>query len=87
MSPDSLALGEHLAYRATVDAPPPDYTSPVLVYLDEEPNTEGEIAQIGGLFTEEEAQKLLQRLNAEGRTAYINMVPIHQRAADHEYDR
>jgi hypothetical protein len=85
--PRPLALGEHLAYRATVDAPPPDYTSPVLVYLVEESNEEGEIAQIGGFFTDDEAQKLLQRLTAEGRTAYINMVPIHQRAADYDYDR
>jgi cell division protein FtsN len=70
-----------------VTTPPPDYLPPVLVYLVEEPAEVGYLNQVGGFFTEEEAEKLLQRLTAEGRQARINMVSIHQRAQDYEYDR
>ena len=70
-----------------MDGPPPGYESPVLVYLVEEPNEAGEIAQVGGFFDEAEAEKLKARLAAEGRTAHINLVPVHRRWADYEYDR
>jgi hypothetical protein len=68
-------------------SPPPDYTPPVAVYLVEERNEAGEIGQVAGFFGEAEAEKLLERLTSEGRRAYINVVPIHQRAADYEFDR
>jgi hypothetical protein len=68
-------------------APPEDYTPPVPVYLVEEANTAGEIGQVGGFFSEGEAPELLRRLLAEGRDAYINVVAVHQRAVDYEYDR
>ena len=67
--------------------PPPDYTPPVVVYLVEEPNQAREIAQVGGFFSEGEAEQLVERLSAEGRRAWINQVAIHQRVADYEYDR
>jgi hypothetical protein len=72
-----------------VDTPPPGYKPPILVYLVEETDQTGEklFGQIGGFFTEEEAATLLKRLTDEGRYAHINMVAIHQRAVDYEYDR
>jgi hypothetical protein len=70
-----------------METPPPDYTPPVEVYLVEERNEAGEIGQIAGFFIEGEAEKLLERLTREGRRAYVNVVPIHQRAADYEFDR
>jgi hypothetical protein len=69
-----------------MDAPPPGYTDPIIVYLVETKET-GECAQIGGFLSEEEANMLLERLLGEGRDAYINMVPIHRRVVDYEYDR
>lgn len=65
----------------------PGYTPPVMVYLVEEKNEAGEVGQFGGFFSEEEADRLLQRLAAEGRNVYINSVPIHQRTEDYEHDR
>jgi hypothetical protein len=70
-----------------VDAKPPEYTPPVPVYLVEEANEAGEFAQVGGFFTKDEANSLVGRLTAEGRQAHINVVPIHRRAVDYEYDR
>jgi hypothetical protein len=70
-----------------VSTPPPDYTPPVTVYLVEEADEAGDFSQIGGFFAEEEAMKLLQRLTREGRQPRINMVLIHYRAEDYEYDR
>jgi hypothetical protein len=57
------------------------------VYLVEESNDAGETAQIGGFFEEAEAEKLKARLAAEGRTVCVNLVPIHRRWVDYEYDR
>ncbi len=74
-------------FGVATESPPPGYTPPATVYLVEEANEAGEVAQIGGFFSEGEANRLLQRLAAEGRNAYINDVPIHQRAEDYEYDR
>jgi hypothetical protein len=70
-----------------MNSPPSGYESPVLVYLVEEPHVIGEIAQVGGFFDETEAEKLQARLAAEGRTTHVNLVPIHRRLADYEYDR
>jgi hypothetical protein len=70
-----------------VETPPPDYKAPVLVYLVEEANTAGEIGQLGGFLNESEANELRQRLEAEGRAVRVNLVPIHHRIEDWEYDR
>ena len=70
-----------------MDSSPSGYEPPVPVYLVEEPNEAGETAQVGGFFDEAEAEKLKARLAAEGRTVHVNVVPIHRRWADYEYDR
>jgi hypothetical protein len=76
-----------------VDTPPKDYTPPVLVYLVEytdDPGGDDDAPwkQLGGFFAEREAEKLLERLTAEGwQHVRINMAAIHQRAVDYEYDR
>jgi hypothetical protein len=71
----------------SLETPPPDYTPPVDVWLVEEANEAGEFAQVGGFFSEDEAQTLVRRLAGEGRSARINIVPVHRRAVDYEYDR
>jgi hypothetical protein len=42
--------------------------------------------QIGGCFSEQEAEKCLAQWSAEGGHAQINMVPIHRRIEDWQYD-
>jgi hypothetical protein len=60
----------------------------LLVYLVEERHpTSGDVAQIGGFLDEEEAAKLVARLASEGRRSSVNMVAIHRRWVDYEYDR
>jgi hypothetical protein len=70
-----------------MNTPPPDYTPPVAVYLVEEPNEAGEVSQVAGFFIEGEAEMVLARLTREGRRAHINVVPIHQKVQDYEFDR
>jgi hypothetical protein len=70
-----------------VETPSPDYKAPVLIYLVEEANSAGEIGQLGGFLSESEANELRQRFEAEGREVRVNMVPIHHRIEDWEYDR
>jgi hypothetical protein len=41
----------------------------------------------GGFFERAEGEKLKARLAAEGRPAHINLVPIHRRWNDYEFDR
>jgi hypothetical protein len=67
-----------------MDEPPEGYTEPFTVYLveygdDREPP--GWMGQTGGFTTEAEAERLRQRLIAEGSAddLSINMVAIHQR--------
>jgi hypothetical protein len=74
-----------------VDTPPTGYTPPVLVYLVEYANQPGDDVpwkQVGGFFAKREAETLLEELTAEGWPhVRINMVAIHQRAVDYDYDR
>jgi hypothetical protein len=67
---------------------PAGYREPVVVHLVEESDeASNECWQVGGFFAEAEAKKLLHRLHGEGRRARINVMPIHQRVEDYEYDR
>jgi len=59
----------------------------VVVYLVEEMDAEKQVAQVGAFFDETEADALVARLAAEGRETRINLVPVHRRIADYEYDR
>jgi hypothetical protein len=70
-----------------VSVPPSGYTPPTDVFLGEEVNEADEVAQIGGFFSEDEANTLLERLLGEGREVHINVVAIHRRAADYEWHR
>jgi hypothetical protein len=71
-----------------VDMPPDCYEEPVIVYLVEEKHPEsGEVGQIGGFFDQDEAKKLVARLASEGRESFLNLVPIHKRWVDYEFDR
>ena len=73
-----------------MDTPPPGYTQPFLVYLVEYTDETGDICdgQAGGFTTQAEAEKLKELLEAEGRGPFrINMVAIHARTTDWEYDR
>ena len=71
-----------------MDAPPEGYEEPALVYLVEETHPDsGEVSQVGGFFDEDEAKKLMARLASEGRESSLNLVPIHRRWVDYEFDR
>ena len=70
-----------------MDTPPPEYTPPIAVYLVEVLNEAGEVSQIAGFFIEGQAEEVLNRLIREGRRAHINVVSIHQRVEDYEWDR
>ena len=77
-------------YRPVVtDAPPDGYEAPVTIYLVELSDETGDVlfGQIGGFFSEPEAQKCLAQTVAEGGHARINMVPIHRRIEHWQYDR
>ncbi len=65
---------------------PKRYDSPVLVYLVEE-EFQGEIRQIGAFFDEPDAMALQNQLTSEGRDARLNLVFVHRRFMDHEFDR
>lgn len=72
--------------------PPDGYEEPVMVWLVEYQDSReppGWRGQVGGFFSEAEAQRLLDRVVAEGKfeNAHINVVPIHRRVEDWEYDR
>jgi hypothetical protein len=79
--------------RVTTDSAPPEgYTEPSVVYCVEyvdprEP--EAGWHQLGAFTTESEAQRLRGRLVAEGFFAelLINLIPVHQRVEDWEWDR
>jgi cell division septation protein DedD len=74
-------------YGSRMQGAPPGYEPPVTVYLVEENNAENEVVQIGAFFDEAEADALVSRLATEGRAAQVNLVPVHRRLADHDYDR
>lgn len=76
----------------TDSAPPEGYSEPSLAwcveYVDPREPEAGS-HQIGAFTSESEAHKLRDRLVAEGFFAelLINLVPVHQRVEDWEWDR
>jgi hypothetical protein len=74
-----------------IDEVPDGYELPVTVYLVELSDETDDVSygQIGGFFSEAEAGKCLARWSAEADSgrAHINMVPIHRRIEDWQYDR
>lgn len=72
--------------------PPEGYVEPFLVYMVEYTDSReqpGWTGQVGAFSSLLEAEKLRDRLNAEGGwgEVLINTVPIHSRFQDYEYDR
>jgi len=72
--------------------PPLGYREPSLVWCVEyvdprEPNAGSH--QIGAFTSEEEAGKLLRRIEADGffTQLHINMIAVHQSVEDWEWDR
>lgn len=83
----------HENHRVTTDpAQPQGYTEPSVAwsveYVDPREPEAGS-HQVGAFTTESEAQKLRGRLEAEGFFAElaINLIPVHQRVEDWEWDR
>lgn len=76
----------------TDDAPPQGYVEPITVwcveYVDPREPAVG-AQQVGAFTTEAEAQKLQRRMTTDGFFAelYINLMPIHRRVEDWEWDR
>jgi hypothetical protein len=76
----------------TDDAPPQGYIEPITAWCVEyvDPR-EPEVGshQVGAFTTEAEAATLQRRLEAEGFFAelHINLVPVHRRVEDWEWDR
>jgi hypothetical protein len=73
-----------------VDEPPAGYIKPFWVYLVEftEESEDVCLGQAGAFTSEEEAVRLRQLLESEGRGPFrLNMVPVHARVADWGYDR
>jgi hypothetical protein len=72
-----------------MDTPPPGYVEPFWVYAVELTDESGNVnlGQLGAFTVKEEAEILLARLKAEGERARLNMIPVHERAVDYEFDR
>lgn len=74
------------------DSRPEGYTKPVAVwsvdYIDPRQPGEGSF-QVGAFTTKAEAHKCLRRLKAEGFFAdlRVNLIPVHRRIQDWEWDR
>ncbi|MEQ4208464.1 SPOR domain-containing protein [Actinopolymorpha sp. B9G3] len=77
---------------STEDSPPEGYAEPIeawcVEYVDPRQPGEGSF-QVGAFTTEAEAQKLRRRLEADGFFAklQINLIPVHHRVEDWEWDR
>lgn len=73
------------------ESEPDGYQPPTIVYLVEFTDEAGDVTdgQAGAFTTEAEAVVVRDRLLAECRhgPVQINMVPVHARAADWEFDR
>lgn len=73
------------------DGPPDGYIAPFWVYAVEDfdhREPEWNVGQFGAFTSREEAERLLKRLESEGVTGLrINMLPVHERYEDYEYDR
>jgi cell division septation protein DedD len=68
---------------------PRGYRSPELAYAVEETDERGETpCQLGAFFSLDAAEACLARLESEGfNNLHINMIPIHERLDDWEFDR
>jgi len=95
MAACARALGGDAHDNADVtneDWPPEGYIEPTTAwcveYVDLRQPGEGSI-QVGVFTTEDEANKLKSRLKSEGFSAElrINLVPVHHRIEDWEWDR
>jgi hypothetical protein len=77
--------------RRMADVPPSGYQAPVLVYSVEFYDArDSAFFQIGAFYSEAEAQALLDQWVAEGGMddqIRINMLPVHQRLKDWNFDR
>ena len=73
------------------DRPPQGYVEPISVWLVEflDSRQPGERFQAGAFTTQEEAQRLLEALAQAGghEDLCINLVPVHARLEDWEWDR
>ena len=72
--------------------PPEGYREPVTVwsveFIDPRQPNEGSV-QVGAFTSEKEAEALRQRLEDEGSLPplRINLIPVHRRVEDWEWDR
>ena len=68
---------------------PSGYRTPLLVYLVEyEDERDEHISQLGGFTTLHEAEACLARLESEGwKNLHINLVWVHERLTDWQWDR
>ena len=69
---------------------PKGYVSPEIAYMVELETDEDGPIQYGAFFSEVPAQRLMERLIRDGHDEErlrINMVAIHSRLEDHEWDR
>ena len=77
---------------STDDGRPDGYVEPIVAwcieYVDPRQSEEGSF-QVGAFTSEAEANKLLDRLSSEGFFAElrINLIPVHQRIEDWDWDR
>jgi hypothetical protein len=76
-------------WRPSVMILPKEYRSPEMAYAVEETDERGEnLRQLGAFFSLPAAKACLSRLESEGLTnLHINMIPIHARLDDWEFDR
>ncbi|MEU9742615.1 hypothetical protein AB0E12_25870 [Micromonospora chersina] len=76
-------------WRSLVMILPKGYRSPELAFAVEETDEHGEsLGQLGAFFSLHAAEACLSRLESEGFTnLHINMIPIHTRLDDWEFDR
>jgi hypothetical protein len=71
-----------------VDEKPAGYVEPFVVWAVETIREPDGSVQYGVLTTEAEAQALLDQLTTEGYVnLHLNMLPVHSRVIDWEYDR
>jgi hypothetical protein len=67
---------------------PKEYRAPELVYVVEAHDDRESHTQLGAFFNEHEARNCIARLEADGHTdLIINMIPVHLRVQDWEFDR
>lgn len=75
-------------YVDCVDEKPDGYMEPFLVWAVETIRGLDGSIQFGVFTTEAEAQGLVDQLTAEGYVnLHLNMLPVHSRVIDWEYDR